>query len=137
MSCFSEIERLTFDLPTRITRYTLLHQSLIHSTTSDRMPFNVAYVAGEHMAMMTFASQSQWGEWRIETQTTKNHIDWINDNTTSPNPRLGHYKQQWLPSIDALEQKWGSKYVPADIQKARVEVRDRLVNYNHSPNTSP
>ena len=59
------------------------------------MPFNVAYVAGEHMAMVTFASQSKWGEWRNETQAIKDHIDWINDNTTFPNPRLEHYKQQW------------------------------------------
>ena len=77
------------------------------------------------MTALDFSSEAEYIEWYHEVMAIKDEIASIN-TTRYPEPRLSHYRNRWVPMVEAFEQKWGSDYVPADIKSSLDEVKSSI-----------
>ena len=71
---------------------------------------------------LNFSSEAKYIKWYHEAMAIKDEIASIN-TTWYPEPRLSHYRNQWVPMVEAFEKKWGSDYVPTDIKSTFNEVK--------------
>ena len=102
-----------------------------HHTMDTSTPIRVTYLSGSYAMIMNFSSEAKYTEWKNDVMAIKDKIAWIN-TTWAPEPQFSHYHNQWIPMVEAFEQKWGSDYVPADIKSSLDEVKSSIPPPNHA-----
>ena len=71
---------------------------------------------------LVFDSLTKCAAYEHSMTEIKDHFECINKKCY-PFSRVQFYHNQWIPMVEAFEQKWGSGYVPADIKSSLAEVK--------------